>query len=1450
MADRVKAIIMNPTFRQTMVATAVLAVVFLMSAACFFGVRRVMAVTTFWVELVSPTGGTVSGMVPVEAHTGTPVTSVQFEVQDMSGTVVWSATGIPGDSSYQIWQGDWSSYAHPDGDYQVRARATSDDSTTIGSGPTIVTVMNGSGVVTHSVTVTHPIAGATLSGVISLSAVTDSHADYADFVIRNATGAPVAEIDAFSDDGIGWSADWNSPSVPNGTYSVGARASFEGTMTDGPSVSFTVSNATLSIAVTAPTNGSTLSGPVSLRATTTSTVGALTFRVRDSAGAVVSEIPGTALPDSMGKSWEGGWNATSVPAGNYSVTASYGPIASPAVAFIVGSSVPAATVTVTAPVSGSTVSGRVNLAARTSSAVSLVRFEVWPEGSVYPSENVYGAVGADILTWTGYWETGEISEGWYLVKAHAITETGSVSSGEVRFFVDNYDEDEPSDPETVLVYLTQPAAHATVSGVVSLTAETSVSADSLEFTVSPLTSAGGPLPISFAASSANSTFTGWTANWNTTTAPNDDYQIVATARRGTVSVASGTVIVTVGNEEPDTALTVVLMPPAPDGAEIDGPVELKATSRPETDTASLRFLVTGISTGTLSGSLRGTFDTARGLWVADWNPDSFGDGRYSVKAEATGHSGLIFDSAAAEVIVSGDEPTTDEPTAATASVTRPASGQKVSAIFGLAASTAGTVEKLSFRIYPVGVTDMTAALTIAGVRSAIDAWGASWNSATVPSGDYAVRAIASAGGKIVAESKEVRFAVSNAISDDQTTAPKPLEGVKMIEPIANSTIGGLVEMVAETNGVATGVMFRVENVTSGLKSSVAGKAVVGTSRWKGVWGTSGLPGGKYFIVATATAGDKTVVSDRIYVSLPVPGEALPEPVDRPVETTETGDDTQAVAAAVRIVRPAPGPVKGIVSLSAGSEGKIVGVRFLVRKTGATTALLSRVAIYDSAGLLWHTFWNSSGFEPGKYIIVAVGKDAYGNDVRSPSIEVSIPAPVETVAGAPKKPITDITQISIEAVRESVKEVPEGTTAITSPSLPPQFQQTIDGLNKECSAAGIPPEKCKEWLAAKYRADECRAAGIITREECVAYLWEIHGGSIAECAGRNQEFCSEYLAKKTEGFLSSDELDEIEKDVVPKIGTVIKFKRAVPEKPGEPAPSDAPVGGAVSEIFADSIPFKGDKEVSVRVLASPAFAKVSETKSRRFVPAVVIIDTDEDGLPDDTEERLGTDPTDPDSDGDGYMDADELRNGYDPLGPGRLDDPGKENKVAPIDAAMMSGVPIEQPKYAGEVTDDLTVGLEHGEEAGDAGDEAMDEEAGPLKFSGKAAPGEVITLFIYSYLPMVLTTTADENGDWAYDLESGLVDGEHEVYVTVTDETGKIRSKSDPLAFFVAEASAVTSDEFFGQAVERSAVITPRDEVSRVFNWYIIGAIALILVALSAGIIIVLRPRKTTLEDVE
>jgi hypothetical protein len=63
-------------------------------------------------------------------------------------------------------------------------------------------------------------------------------------------------------------------------------------------------------------------------------------------------------------------------------------------------------------------------------------------------------------------------------------------------------------------------------------------------------------------------------------------------------------------------------------------------------------------------------------------------------------------------------------------------------------------------------------------------------------------------------------------------------------------------------------------------------------------------------------------------------------------------------------------------------------------------------------------------------------------------------------------------------------------------------------------------------------------------------------------------------------------------------------------------------------------------------------RFSEVSSNPFRPdGSTVSDRDGDGIPDDEEDELGTDPDDPDTDGDGTNDGDEVRGGTDPTDPG-------------------------------------------------------------------------------------------------------------------------------------------------------------------------------------------------------
>lgn len=169
-----------------------------------------------------------------------------------------------------------------------------------------------------------------------------------------------------------------------------------------------------------------------------------------------------------------------------------------------------------------------------------------------------------------------------------------------------------------------------------------------------------------------------------------------------------------------------------------------------------------------------------------------------------------------------------------------------------------------------------------------------------------------------------------------------------------------------------------------------------------------------------------------------------------------------------------------------------------------------------------------------------------------------------------------------------------------------------------------------------------------------------------------------------------------------------------------------------------------------------------------------IDSDHDGVSDYDENNIyGTDPESADSDADGYSDRAEITTGFDP-------------KNSDLHATII----YENPKDSGEVKKDiLTVAAISVAETKTEGEKKV---ASKIEFKGKGLPNSFVTIYIFS-TPTVVTVKTDSEGNWEYTLDKELVDGNHELYVAMTDNAGKILAKSTAIPF-VKEANAITVDQ--------------------------------------------------------
>jgi hypothetical protein len=313
-------------------------------------------------------------------------------------------------------------------------------------------------------------------------------------------------------------------------------------------------------------------------------------------------------------------------------------------------------------------------------------------------------------------------------------------------------------------------------------------------------------------------------------------------------------------------------------------------------------------------------------------------------------------------------------------------------------------------------------------------------------------------------------------------------------------------------------------------------------------------------------------------------------------------------------------------------------------------------------------------------------------------------------------------------------------------------------DQECHTVMIEGDKaCQDYLIGSFGAKTCKEAGINNAIECQSFIYNTASKN-STCEAENEWECSLTLDKKL-GTLASTQAkyDQIEK-VISKDKTGIKAKE-ITEKAGD---------------YSGLLPIE-DREAGITLRLAERRIIINEDLVQTS-PLVIMIDSDQDGLSDDIELRAGCNPNDQDSDKDGFDDYTEYKNGYDPNGPGKA----IKNKPQSTEEALMNAETLEHPKSSGQTIGQLRVS-------------GFDEDK--KKLQGKADPDTVYALYIYSDLPLVTTVRTDEYGNWEYVFQKSLVDGKHEVYLTLNDNTGKIVSKSNPLSFFIKEAKAVTAEEF-------------------------------------------------------
>ncbi|MEY4723596.1 MAG: hypothetical protein RLZZ324_1109 [Candidatus Parcubacteria bacterium] len=415
----------------------------------------------------------------------------------------------------------------------------------------------------------------------------------------------------------------------------------------------------------------------------------------------------------------------------------------------------------------------------------------------------------------------------------------------------------------------------------------------------------------------------------------------------------------------------------------------------------------------------------------------------------------------------------------------------------------------------------------------------------------------------------------------------------------------------------------------------------------------------------------------------------------------------------------------------------------------------------------------------------------------------------------------------EGTRGTDSNVPAATDTTVRAVVDNAAQPANVTLPAKCVQNGITSQDtCATFLALAYLPKTCLDAGIRTNDDCMAFLKKTAVDPICQAKGiTDADACKQYVYDSTaktvtcQGGVSAADCSTSVKerhlgevvDAQKKIDHIQDVIQTWSTKDGGIDLADIQKKDAAAHdqmIAILPVTPEGDKRLRA-IDATPHLAISQGDTLYAAADKVVAYDTDGDGVPDDVEVRNGLDPLRKDSLGKGEGDAAAL----------------KRVAVAPLDKALANGKTLGQPMTQGTFDAGLTVKLAATQKAVGA--------ASGVKLSGTGKPGDVVTVYIYSELPIVVTTTVDANGQWNYALDDSLKQGTHEVYVAVNDDQGQVTRRSDPLALVVSGAVAAT-------AADAAEAQTPEPKVSPLLaaqtvpqydlTVFVAGGIGLILLA--------------------
>jgi hypothetical protein len=284
-----------------------------------------------------------------------------------------------------------------------------------------------------SVSIAAPGAGATVSATVAVSGASSDNVSVAAVAVAVDGGAWQTATGTTA-----WSWSWSTVALANGSHTLAARATDTSGNTKVVSETVTVANAVAdttapSVGITAPAAGATVSGTVAVSGSASDDVSVARVDVAVDGGTWAAATGGTS--GSAWSSWSWSWASAGVANGSHALAARATDTSGNTKVVVETVNVSnvdttAPSVSITAPVSGSTVAGTVNVSGTATDDVAVSSVAVAVDGGTW-------APASGTSSWSWSWNTATVSEGQHTVAVRVVDGSGNGTTASESVSVSN-----------------------------------------------------------------------------------------------------------------------------------------------------------------------------------------------------------------------------------------------------------------------------------------------------------------------------------------------------------------------------------------------------------------------------------------------------------------------------------------------------------------------------------------------------------------------------------------------------------------------------------------------------------------------------------------------------------------------------------------------------------------------------------------------------------------------------------------------------------------------------------------------------------------------------------------------------------------------------------------------------------------------------------------------------